>query len=59
MSVAARVEETVTAIRATLGSCTPRIGVILGSGLGAFADTLHGLVKVPYAELPHLSLIHI
>jgi purine-nucleoside phosphorylase len=30
------------------------VGVVLGSGLGAFADTLGGLVKVPYAELPHL-----
>src|SRR5262249_24167487 len=29
-------------------------GVILGSGLGAFADSIEGLVKIPYAELPHL-----
>lgn len=28
------------------------IGVVLGSGLGAFGDTLAGLVKVPYAEIP-------
>jgi purine-nucleoside phosphorylase len=28
--------------------------VVLGSGLGAFADTLEHLVKVPYSELPHL-----
>lgn len=33
---------------------TPRVGVVLGSGLGAFADTLTDLVKIPYAELPHL-----
>ena len=30
----------------------PSIGVVLGSGLGAFGDTLEGLVKVPYAEIP-------
>ena len=32
----------------------PKVGVVLGSGLGAFADTLDELIKVPYAELPHL-----
>jgi purine-nucleoside phosphorylase len=26
--------------------------VVLGSGLGAFGDTLAGLVKIPYAEVP-------
>jgi len=39
---------------AKLGAPEPRIGVVLGSGLGAFGDTLSGLVKVPYTEIPHL-----
>jgi purine-nucleoside phosphorylase len=30
------------------------VGVVLGSGLGAFADTLESLVKIPYSELPHM-----
>lgn len=30
----------------------PRVGLVLGSGLGAFADTLRGAVKIPYQELP-------
>jgi purine-nucleoside phosphorylase len=30
----------------------PRAAVVLGSGLGAFADTLKGAVRIPYAELP-------
>ena len=30
----------------------PLVGVVLGSGLGAFGDTLAGLAKVPYAEVP-------
>jgi purine-nucleoside phosphorylase len=30
----------------------PRIGVVLGSGLGAFADSLSGAVCIPYAEIP-------
>lgn len=32
----------------------PRIGVVLGSGLGAFADELAGPVAIPYAEIPGL-----
>jgi len=30
----------------------PRIGVVLGSGLGAVADSLEGRVTIPYAEIP-------
>ncbi|MBL8611935.1 MAG: purine-nucleoside phosphorylase [Myxococcales bacterium] len=49
----ARVAETVRAVRAKT-SLEPRVGLVLGSGLGAFADTLDGLIKVPYSELPHM-----
>ena len=31
----------------------PRVGVILGSGLGAFADTLDNRLEIPYADIPH------
>jgi purine-nucleoside phosphorylase len=30
----------------------PRIGLVLGSGLGAFADSLTDAARVPYAEIP-------
>lgn len=30
----------------------PRVGVVLGSGLGAFADSLTGAARIPYAEIP-------
>jgi len=30
----------------------PRIGLVLGSGLGAFADSLTDATRVPYAEIP-------
>ncbi len=30
----------------------PKIGLVLGSGLGAFADSLTDTVRVPYAEIP-------
>jgi len=31
----------------------PRIGIILGSGLGAFASQVADAVAIPYAEIPH------
>jgi xanthosine phosphorylase len=30
----------------------PRVGVVLGSGLGAVADAVEGAVEIPYSELP-------
>ncbi|MGQ9367235.1 purine-nucleoside phosphorylase [Azospirillum sp. ST 5-10] len=30
----------------------PRVGLVLGSGLGAIADRIEGAVAIPYAELP-------
>ena len=30
----------------------PRIGLVLGSGLGAFADSLTAATRVPYADIP-------
>ncbi len=31
----------------------PQVALVLGSGLGAFADTLTGSVRIPYADIPH------
>ncbi|MBZ5705333.1 MAG: purine-nucleoside phosphorylase [Acidobacteriia bacterium] len=33
-------------------SLRPRIGLVLGSGLGAFADELSEATRVPYAQIP-------
>ncbi|RMG68282.1 MAG: purine-nucleoside phosphorylase [Calditrichaeota bacterium] len=44
--------ETVNFIRSKT-SQKPRVGVILGSGLGSFADTLEGLEKIPTESIPH------
>jgi purine-nucleoside phosphorylase len=53
-TLSARIDETVSALKKKLGTAPPpRVGVVLGSGLGAFGDTLKG-PKIPYAELPHL-----
>src|SRR5271167_4177590 len=34
----------------------PRIALVLGSGLGAFADELENSVRIPYAEIPSFPL---
>jgi len=33
-------------------SLRPKIGLVLGSGLGAFADSLSDATRIPYAEIP-------
>ena len=34
----------------------PHVGLILGSGLGAFADSLHPAVRIPYQHIPHFPV---
>ena len=31
----------------------PRLGIVLGSGLGAVADSVENAVAIPYTEIPH------
>jgi purine-nucleoside phosphorylase len=33
----------------------PQIGLVLGSGLGAFADSLTDVTRIPYSEIPALA----
>ena len=35
-----------------LAPLEPRVGIVLGSGLGGLADDLEGAVEIPYAEIP-------
>ena len=34
----------------------PTIGLVLGSGLGDFADTLEDTLRIPFSEIPHFPL---
>lgn len=45
------IELTVSMLRA-LGAKTPTVALILGSGLGEYADTLENARMLPYAEIP-------
>jgi len=47
-----RIEEAAAFIRART-SVRPEVGVILGTGLGDFADALKGETVVPYQDIPH------
>ncbi len=49
-----KLDETADAIRKRT-TAKPAVGVVLGSGLGAFGDSLGGVTKIPYGELPHMS----
>jgi purine-nucleoside phosphorylase len=49
-----RLQQTCAAVRSRT-SVAPRLGLVLGSGLGAFADALDDRVSIPYPELPHLA----
>jgi purine-nucleoside phosphorylase len=53
-SIAARLEDSVFAIRKRVEG-EPRVGLVLGSGLGDFADSIDKLVKIPYRDLPHMA----
>ena len=56
MTLFAELEETTAALRRTLASRRPAVGLVLGSGLGGYADGLEDAVAVPYAEIPHFPV---
>lgn len=53
LTVKQQLEETVEAIRQR-STFHPRIGLILGSGLGGLTNSLQGGIEFEYGELPHL-----
>lgn len=53
MGLYEQVQETAQAIRERAPGLTPQVGIILGSGLGDFADGFTDKVVLPYSELPH------
>ncbi len=54
MSLYDDVQTSVRAIRERAKDhSAPQVGIILGSGLGSFADRLEDAVVIPYGEIPH------
>lgn len=54
-SLVARLDESAALMRERLGERDPRIGLILGSGLGPLADRIEDAVYVPFGEVPHMK----
>ena len=48
-----QVSEAATPLRSGLGARVPRLGIVLGSGLGAVADEVKDPLIVPYSQIPH------
>lgn len=48
-----QVSEAAGFVRARLGGLRPRIGMVLGSGLGAASDAVADAIVIPYGEIPH------
>jgi purine-nucleoside phosphorylase len=48
-----QVNEAAAFLRSKLGALAPRVGMVLGSGLGDVAETVSERIVVPYGEIPH------
>jgi purine-nucleoside phosphorylase len=53
MSYYDQVAEAAAFLKTRLRALQPRMGIVLGSGLGAAAEAVTGAVRVPYGEIPH------
>jgi purine-nucleoside phosphorylase len=47
-----RAEEAAAYVRERI-AVTPRVAIVLGSGLGSFADSIENATAIPYTEIPH------
>jgi purine-nucleoside phosphorylase len=48
-----QVAEAATSLKSRLGALAPRLGIVLGSGLGAVAGAVADPIVVPYSGIPH------
>ncbi len=51
----AQYQQSADYIRERLGGFTPKVAMVLGSGLGYLGDVVEGAVAVPYGEIPHFK----
>ena len=49
----AMIDEAAGVVRERLGGRSPGVAIVLGSGLGQFAERLQDAVRIPYEEIPH------
>ena len=51
-----QIQATCAYVRDRLGGLSPRVGLVLGSGLGAFAEQVESPVSFSYSTLPHFPV---
>src|SRR5688572_6816648 len=54
----ARIEQAKALVAARTAEA-PDVGVVLGSGLGAWAERLEQKLAIPYADIPHMPRPHV
>lgn len=50
-----KIYEAANYIKGKLNGFVPKVGIILGSGLGKLADTIENKTVIPYTEIPNFS----
>lgn len=55
MDITEKIQAAADNIR-SLVSLRPTVGLVLGSGLGDYADTLEDAVKIPYSQIPNFPV---
>jgi purine-nucleoside phosphorylase len=51
-----RLEDSIGVINQVKGDFQPRVGLILGSGLGSLAEEITAKIVVPYKDIPHFPV---
>ncbi len=51
----AQYQESADFLRSQIGSFTPKVAMILGSGLGYLGNEVEQPIRVPYGEIPHFK----
>lgn len=54
MNTVEKIREAVTHVGSRIRA-RPQVAVVLGSGLGGFAESLQERITIPYSEIPHFS----
>lgn len=50
-----KIQEAISHIQQQLGAFKPKIGIILGTGLGALGNEIEVVLEIPYHTIPHFA----
>ena len=52
-------QQAIATIRSLIGSFTPKVGIILGSGLGSLGNDVKEAINIPYKNISHFPVSHV